>query len=277
MPAANNNSIDKRIAASLSDANGDPNDLQALITQVEQTVGSITAERTFSSKAMLDPANSDFAAQKARVDTADLMLQRLAAARPRLQELYDKAVNAAALKTWKADLEALKVIRDEMATRFRERYAACAQEIIGLFDLVAQVDRQVDSLNTRAGQIGAPSQMRTVECAARGMDHLGTTKPISELVRLPMFGLGSGNPGFAWPRPTAPLALQVMAAMPSAATDRRLQAAFERGGSEEYLAVFRKRERDRADRLVEQGQQAERVREQRNAAAADAARARRQA
>jgi hypothetical protein len=42
------NTVDKRIAAALQSPEHDPADLAALITEVEQTIGSVTAEMTLA-------------------------------------------------------------------------------------------------------------------------------------------------------------------------------------------------------------------------------------
>jgi hypothetical protein len=98
-------------------------------------------------------------------------------------------------------LKELQVVRDEVATRFREKYCEAAATIVGLFDQIAWVDEQIDSLNSRAHAAGTTQRMRSTEAQARGIDGFSaTTNPISEIVRLPMFGLGSGEAMLAWPK-----------------------------------------------------------------------------
>lgn len=264
--------LDRRIADALVAKSHDLDDITALLKEVDETAGSVEAERTYSMARSLDPTVVDPDARD-RATKAEHMLARLNNAKPRVQKIHDDLIATQKLKEWNADLAKLVAIRDEVAQKFRDRYSACAQEIIQLFDWVAEVDKQIDALNNRAYAAGARQRCRLTEAAARGVDDLATVKTIASQVKLPLFGLGSGDPGLAWPRPAAPIALHLMAAMPGAAPDAELQAAFETGGNEGYVAALRKRDRDRADRLVEQGQQAERIREQRNAEAADAARA----
>jgi hypothetical protein len=163
-----------------------------------------------------------------------------------------------------------------VATRFRDRYCSIVSELVGLFDEIAVIDREINDLNDRGSLCNAPQRVRGVELTSRGLDTWGARTPIAKRIKLPAFGIG-GDGTEIWPRPTVPIGLAMMAAMPSAAPDPELQAAFETGGNAGYVEALRRRESERADRLVEQGQQAERERERRNAEAADAERARRHA
>jgi hypothetical protein len=255
-------SLDRRVADALVAKEHEIENIRALLTEVTSAIGSIGAEYTHCMARSLDPCIVDEEA-KSRAEKANHMLTRLNAALPRLQKIHADLIAAAKLTAWNKELKELVVVRDEIANRFRERYCACAAEIVGLFDQVKWCDEQIDSLHSRAHAAGAQQRMRMTEPSARGFDHFGAnTKPISEVVRLPMFGLGSGDPGLAWPKATMPLSLAMMAGMgvPSSAPPPT---------DEERI--------ERSRQLAEQGAERERGRERLNAEAADAERARRQA
>jgi hypothetical protein len=258
--------LDRRIADTLASDKHEAADLADIIREATSVLGSIEAEQAHAAQQALDPAVADFATQKSRADTAALMASRLRNALPRLQVLLDVELKSEKLAKWNADLADLKVVRDDLAKQLRERYAACATEIIQLFDQVAYVDRQVDALNSRAHACSGASQMRTVEATARGVDHIaGNTKSILDLTRLPVFGLGSGEAGLVWPRPTVPLALAVAAAMPTAPppdpqllAEVEAEGGFEAGGLRRVLA---KRKQQEADEWEKRGREQERQRE----------------
>jgi hypothetical protein len=259
-------SLDHRVADALAADKHDAGTLAALIKEATSTLASIEAEQEHAAKQSLDPAVHDFAEQKQRADRAGLMASRLRNAMPRLQALLDAEVKAAKLARWNDDLDALKKIRDQIATQFRERYSACAAEIIGMFAMVADVDRQVEALNDRAYSCGGQSRMRSVEAAARGVDHIaGNTRSILDLVKLPMFGLGSGEVGYAWPKPVTPIGLSLMAAMAPPPPDPQLLAEVEAEGG--FAAgglrrVMEKRKQAEADEWERRGREQERQREQ---------------
>jgi hypothetical protein len=266
-------SLDHRVADALAADKHDAGTLAALIKEATSTLASIEAEQEHAAKQSLDPAVHDFAEQKQRADRAGLMASRLRNAMPRLQALLDAEVKAAKLAAWNADLDALKEIRDGVARKFRDRYAACASEIIGLFSVVADVDKQIEALNDRAYEAGGASRMRTTEATARGVDHInGNTRSIMDMVRLPMFGIGSGEVPFAWPKPTTPIGLALMAAMPSPAQPdpQLLQEVAEAGGFEAggLRKVLERRRQEEADQWERRGREQER---QREAAAAEEA------
>jgi hypothetical protein len=123
----------------------------------------------------------------------------------------------------------------------------------------AALDQQFDDLNGRAHAAGARQRMRSTECVARGIDGFNaSTKSILEEVRLPGFGLGSGEVKAVWPRPTVPWNIayaQSMAAMmtppplsPEMLAEVEREGGFENGG---YVKVMQRRQREESDRVAE--------------------------
>jgi hypothetical protein len=209
-------SLDRRIADCLAANTHQTEDVAALLKELEETAGSIEAERTYSSAQLIDPTQhiADIPAAKAHIDVASAMLARLETAKPRLQALLDAALAADRLAKWNADLAALQITRDALAERFRTRYTEVGVELIGIFDAMIALDKEVAELNGRAHAAGSQQRMRTTECKARGIDGFdASTKSVLTEIRLPVLGLGSGQTPMAWPRPAPPIGLQVMAGM----------------------------------------------------------------
>jgi hypothetical protein len=251
-------SIDKKIAAALSAATHEAADLGALITEVEGVIGSVTAEMTHSSAQMLDPMNQDFEASRIRVEKAKVMLARFEVSLPKLKALHAAALAAERLAKWNADLAALQITRDALADRFRTRYCEVVGELVDIFDEMAALDQQVDELNGRAHAAGSRQRMRSTEACARGIDGFTAgTKSILEEIKLPGFGLGSGEVKAVWPRPKVPWNIAYaasMAAMMQPRLDPQLQAEVEAEGGFEgggYERVMKRRQREESERVAE--------------------------
>jgi hypothetical protein len=250
-------SLDKRIAAALAETEHELADLKALVDETTQTIGSVEAEHTHCMARSLDPTVVDEEA-KGRADKAAHMLARLNNALPRLQALLNTALAAERLAAWNADLAALQVTRDKLADRFRTRYCEVAAELIEIFDAMAALDQQVDELNSRANAAGARQRMRSTEACARGIDGFTAgTKSILEEIKLPGFGLGSGEVKAVWPRPKVPWNIAYaasMAAMMQPRLDPQLQAEVEAEGGFEgggYERVMKRRQREERERVAE--------------------------
>jgi hypothetical protein len=274
-------SLDKRIATALTETEHEAADLQALVTEVEETVGSVTAEMTYSSAQMLDPMNSDFSTSRERVEKAKIMLARFNISLPKLKELHAQAVARAKLAVWNTDLAKLVAVRNEVSARFRDRYCAIGEELVSLFDEIVATDKLIDNLHDRAHAAGAQQRMRKTEAHARGVEQIdgGTTKSILEETKLPSFGLGSGTVPAAWPRPKEPWNLELMRAMQRLFTGPPMDpvlvaeanAEVEAKGesctfNEAYIRALQRRKQAEAEAWAERGRERER---QREAAAAE--------
>jgi hypothetical protein len=268
-------SLDRRIADALVEIEHDADDLQALLVEIERTIGSISAEVVHASQEMLSPQNADYIATKEHVDRGKLMLDRYGISLPKLQALHAQAVARDQLAAWHGDLDKLVVVRDEVSARFRERYCAIGAELVALFDEVVATDKQIEALHIRA-PAGTP-RMRKTEAVARGVERFeGATKSLLEEVKLPMFGVGSGAVTMAWPRPTVPwqiaYAQQVQQMTAGPAPDPAEIAEIEAagGGWLGEIAVRNKRAAEESARVAAYYERREHGREANNIAEAQA-------
>jgi hypothetical protein len=267
MPAAPP-SLDRRIADCLGAKEHEIEDLQALIKEATDTLGSIEAEQVFASRQALDPSVADYATQKQRADTAALMAMRLKNALPRLQTLLSTATERERLKKWNVDMDRAEAVRDQLAKRFRDLYPKMVTELVTLFDEIKGCDETIGNLHLTSG-CGVMRRLDGVECTARGIagGFNAVTKSIVTEIKLPGFALGSGAIPMAWPRPVQPMSLSLM--MPSAPPlDPQLLAEVEAAGGFEnggYRKVMERRRQQEAERWAEQGAARERERERLNA------------
>jgi hypothetical protein len=254
--------LDKRIATALSSTDHEPADLPALITEVEQTAGSVTAEMAFSSKAMLDPLNPDFTTSKDRVDRAKLMLARFDVALPKLKALHAAAVERDRLARWHAEMDRAEAVRDQLARRLRELYPKIVVELVTLFDQIAACDKTIGDLHMRSG-VGVPRRLADVELAARGITSFGGSRSIVTEIKLPGWTIGSGVAPPAWPRAAPNYAFAMMPATMTAPLDPEFasEVAAAGGGWHGETIVRNRRRAEEVERTAAAGRERERQRE----------------
>jgi hypothetical protein len=266
--------LDRRIADCLAATEHETDDLAALVKETIETLGACDAEAVHAGRIALDPTIVDLDA-KGRADHASFRAARLRNALARLNELHSAAVARDKLAAWDAELAKLVTVRDELAARFRTRYCEMVEGLIGIFDEMAVVDQQIDDLNGKASTIGERRRVRMTECVARGIDGFSAgTKSILEEVKLPGFGLGSGEVKVVWPRPKPNFGSQIAAAMaplfrgpqmdPALVAEANAEVEASGGNvffGEAYRRATERRSQAQAEKWAEEGRERERQRE----------------
>ena len=206
-------SIEQRIAAMLSAAEAKSDAIASLIEEVEAAAREADEAATKAREQALDPAVVvDVVEVGAAVASAALARDRLQAALPRLQQQLEQAREREYTEQWREDYAAVKAKRDELVAELRERYPQLVDEMVGLMTRMAEIDKEVDRVNS-AAPYGDHPRLRSVELAARGVDRL--LQPdisIPQELRLPNLH-GSSGRLFAWPPPQPNFGIQLLHAM----------------------------------------------------------------
>lgn len=113
--------LEQRIAAALTSTDSTSSDLAALIAEVEAAAQAAAENATKTREEALDPATViDAAKVGASLVTAELTLDRLRAALPRLQEQLKQVREREYAESWLNDYAAVKARRDAVAQQLRD-------------------------------------------------------------------------------------------------------------------------------------------------------------
>ena len=165
--------LEQRIISAL-DGNVDGNVvssqyLMELIAEVESAVvtaaQNLEAERTKAIDIVQSP-NAE-AAHRA-VAEAILARERLRASLKKMRAKLSESVAAEAQGRWLVEFNRVQQKRNEAAAAFR-RYPELSQEIVYLFALAAETDREIDHVNANAPN-GVHQRLRHVENEARDVE-----------------------------------------------------------------------------------------------------------
>jgi hypothetical protein len=165
--------LDQRIISALDgNVDGDvvgSQYLMELIADVEAAVATAAqnaeAERTKAIDIVQSP-NAE-AAQRAVAETI-LARERLRASLKKMRAKLSEALAAEAQERWLVEFNCVKQKRDEAAATFR-RYPELSLEILHLFALAAEIDREIDHVNANAPN-GVHQRLRHVENEARNVE-----------------------------------------------------------------------------------------------------------
>ena len=102
------------------------------------------------------------------VAEAVLARERIRASLVKLRTKLSEAQAAEAQERWLVEFNRVKQKRDEAAAAFR-RYREHSQEIVHLFALAAEIDREIDHVNASA-PYGVHQRLRHVENEARNVE-----------------------------------------------------------------------------------------------------------
>jgi hypothetical protein len=188
--------LEQRVAAILTNDNASAAELSELIREAESAAQTadqaVEAERA---KAMDVVRSPNVEAAHRAVAEAVLVRERrralFAAAAMKLSE----AQAAEAQERWLVEFNRVKEKRDEAAAAFR-RYRELSQEIVHLFALAADVDREIDHVNASA-PYGVDQRLRHVENEARNIEFSGDCPSLAATVELRDWD-NSGR--MLWPR-----------------------------------------------------------------------------
>jgi hypothetical protein len=201
--------LDQRVAAAIADDSITAVDLSTLLQEIDVAIPAAEEAIVAARAEALDPA-IDASAAATAVMTAELVLDRLKALRPRLVARLNEVSAAEHQARWTADFGELKEEQDALAEELRQFYEPVVAKFIDLFDRIKEHEERRGELNNRRPR-NCALQLRDVELVARDIDaytgdHETSVARLATVVRLPKWKADSP----CWPRWTPSLG-QVMA------------------------------------------------------------------
>jgi hypothetical protein len=161
--------IEQRIATILNNENSGAAEIAEIVRDAESAVETadqaVEAERA---KAMDVVRSPNVEAAHRAVAEAVLARERLRASLAKLRMKLSEAQAAEAQERWLVEFNRVEQKRDEAAATFR-RYREFSQEILHLFALAAEIDREIDHVNASA-PYGVHQRLRYVENEARNVE-----------------------------------------------------------------------------------------------------------
>ena len=185
-------SLQRRLGVVLS-----RNDTNISADELRQLIDETTAAEEADTTAQMQKAASlsldcdDPVAADERQKAAMLERQRLYACMPRLEERLAAAVRRENRDRWMADRNRVAARRDAAAKHFREVRDIFA-DLVEIFKLAAEVDREVDRIN--AANPGNIAPLASVELRARKLDAFPDRSPVS----LPQHNCQIGRIASGW-------------------------------------------------------------------------------
>ena len=256
----------KSIVTALANDNITSTDAAALITKVEIAANVADQQLKDAQAAALD-LNADPYAAATAVSTAEVMVARLDAALPQLDELYQKALRRERYAAWSARY-------DEMASKHADAVKQLTQAMQHLPELIeALAQAKATDAEVRSVMQEKPTHLRaangdgksllTVECAARGITRVDDNHSLMNLK------ISISDPQqFDWPPPQPNWAIETVAAMrfpsgPSADWHEDIRLRNEqRSADAKKMAAFyqqqaaEREEREAQERATERSKQA---------------------
>jgi hypothetical protein len=163
--------FERRRDSILTDGTGNASaaEIAEIVREAESAVQTadqaVEAERAKAMDVVRSPNVED--AHRA-VAEAVLARERLRASLAKLRMKLSEAQAAEAQERWQVEFNRVKQKRDEAAATFR-RYPELSQEILHLFALAAEIDREIDHVNASA-PYGMHHRLRHVENEARDVE-----------------------------------------------------------------------------------------------------------
>jgi hypothetical protein len=186
------NAFSERIASS---------EIAKLIAETEKAITAAEADAEHARVKALDPiASPDPVKARAAMEDAAFGRDRLRTVLPRLHKLLKEVEAEEYAAAWEPGYQRAKAMRDELAAELRETYPRITEQLVSLFQRMAECDRECSRVNGSAPP-GDRRRLLKVELSARGVE--GLLQPdvyIAEMLRLPFFWRDSG-PIYAWPPP----------------------------------------------------------------------------
>jgi hypothetical protein len=175
--------IEQRIATILNNENSSAAEIAEIVREAESAAQTadqaVEAERA---KAMDVVRSPNVEAAHRAVAEAVLARERLRALLAKLRAKLDEMLAAEAHERWLVEFNHVKQKRDEAAAAFR-RYRELSQEIVHLFSLAAEVDREIDHVNASA-PYGEHQRLRHVENEARNVEFSRDRPSLAAMVEL---------------------------------------------------------------------------------------------
>jgi hypothetical protein len=161
--------IEQRIVTILNNENASAAEVAEIVCEAESAAQTadraVAAERA---RAMDVERSPNVEAAHQAVAESVLARERLRAALAKLRMKLSEAQAAEAQERWLVEFNRVKQKRDEAAAAFR-RYRELAQEIVHIFALAAEIDREIHHVNASA-PYGVHQRLRWVENEARNVE-----------------------------------------------------------------------------------------------------------
>jgi hypothetical protein len=163
--------LERRIASIPTDGTGNASaaEIAEIVREAESAAQiadqAVEAERA---KAMDVVRSPNVEAAHRAVSEAVLARERLRASLAKVRAKLSEAQAAEAQERWLVEFNRVKQKRDEAAAIFRG-YRELSQEIVRIFALAAEIDREIDHVNTNAPN-GMHQRLRHVENEARNVE-----------------------------------------------------------------------------------------------------------
>jgi hypothetical protein len=161
--------VEQRIVVILNNETSSAAEIAEIVREAESAAQTadqaVEAERI---KAMDVVRSPNVEAAHRAVAEAVLARERLRALLAQLRTKLSEAQAAEAQERWQVEFNRVKQKRDEAAATFR-RYPELSQEILHLFALAAEIDREIDHVNASA-PYGVHQRLRHVENEARNVE-----------------------------------------------------------------------------------------------------------
>jgi hypothetical protein len=161
--------IEQRIVTILNNEDSGAAEIAEIVREAERAAQTadqaVEAERA---KAMDVVRSPNVEAAHRAIAEAVLARERLRASLAKLRTKLSEAQAAEAEERWLVEFNRVKQKRDEAAATFR-RYPELSQEILTLFALAAEIDREIDHVNA-SSPYGVHQRLRHVENEARNVE-----------------------------------------------------------------------------------------------------------
>jgi hypothetical protein len=175
--------VEQRITAILDNENASAAEIAEIVREAE--IAAETADQAVAverARAMDVERSPNVEAAHRAVAEAVLARERLRASLKKMRAKLSEAVAAEAQERWLVEFNRVKQKRDEAAAAFR-RYRELSQEIVYLFALAAEIDREIDHVNANAPN-GVHQRLRYVENEARNVEFSRDSPSLAATVEL---------------------------------------------------------------------------------------------
>jgi hypothetical protein len=258
--------LEHRIASALNGSGLASVQLGELIAEVRTAVTAANAAAETAKARYLDPAIIDPDARRVMED-ADHLSRRLRLALPRLETCHIRRVNSETYNAWAQQFDVVKQKHAQASRILREVYTNLEHQLVSALRTARQVDAEVYKiLDAKPADLpqanGDGRRLLSVECAARHLDGVDAVHSLMN-VKIPTFAEPNK---FSWPPPSIPIGVQVAASLLGP-----------RGPSPDWQRDLAQRDAERrrdAQRMAEYHNRMAREREDKENAAARAARQR---
>jgi hypothetical protein len=192
---ATDTALEKRAASALTSESVASGDLAALLREIDVAIAATRVEQ----KKTLDPfASPDAVDARKALEYAVFLSDRLRTLRPPLEHRLQQVQAEEYLTHWRADYDALKIKRDELALEFIELYPPFATKIANLFRRMLDFDAELSRLH-QARPAGTSQHLLGPELVARGLEQF-TRNERSLIGEVQLPGFKPGQP-CVWPPP----------------------------------------------------------------------------